>query len=100
MRFLMPIPIIKFQFRRNLAACPWDVKLGLKQLKWESLKKWRKESIPRILYKGLKGAASIPTNNIVYQKLSFPCISNSISRTCHLKISSLPPGYKKLALSE
>ena len=37
----------------------------LKQLKWESLKKRRKDSRLIMLYKGLKGAASIPTNDIV-----------------------------------
>ena len=36
----------------------------LKQLKWESLKK-RKDSRIIMLYKGLKGAASIPTNDLV-----------------------------------
>ena len=37
----------------------------LKQLKWESLKKRRKYSRLIMLYKGLKGAASIPTNDLV-----------------------------------
>ena len=37
----------------------------LKQLKWESLKKRRKDSRRIMLYKGLKGAASIPTNDLV-----------------------------------
>ena len=37
----------------------------LKQLKWESLKKRRKDSRFIMLYKGLKGAASIPTNDLV-----------------------------------
>ena len=36
----------------------------LKQLKWESLKKRRKDSRLIMLYKGLKGAASIPTNDL------------------------------------
>ena len=36
----------------------------LEQLKWESLKK-RRDSTIIILYKGLKGAASIPTNDLV-----------------------------------
>ena len=37
----------------------------LKQLfKWESLKKRRKDSRLLMLYKGLKGAASIPTNDL------------------------------------
>ena len=37
----------------------------LKQLKWESLKNWRKDTRLIMLYKGLKGAASIPTNDLV-----------------------------------
>ena len=37
----------------------------LKNLKWESLKKMRKDSRLIMLYKGLKGAASIPTNDLV-----------------------------------
>ena len=37
----------------------------LKQLKWESLKKRRKDNRLIMLYKGLKGAANIPTNNLV-----------------------------------
>ena len=48
----MPIPISEFQFRLNLAACPWDVKLELKQHKWGSLKKGRKENILMIFHKG------------------------------------------------
>ena len=36
----------------------------LKQYKWESLKKRRKDSRLILLYKGLKGAASIPTNDL------------------------------------
>ena len=53
----------------------------LKQLKWESLKKRRKDSRLIMLYKGLKGAASIPTNDLVpppphqaYQESSLPGI--------------------------
>ena len=37
----------------------------LEQLKWESLKKRRRDSRIIMLYKGLKGAASIPTNDLV-----------------------------------
>ena len=37
----------------------------LKQLKWETLKKRRKDSRLIMLYKGLKGAASLPTNDLV-----------------------------------
>ena len=36
----------------------------LKQLKWESLKKRRRDSRIIMLYKGLKGAASIPMNDL------------------------------------
>ena len=39
----------------------------LKQLKWESLKKTRRDSRIIMLYKGLKGAASILTNDLVLQ---------------------------------
>ena len=53
----------------------------LKQLKWESLKRRRKDSRLIMLYKGLKGAASIPTNDLVpphqaYQESSLPGIPN------------------------
>ena len=37
----------------------------LEQLKWGSLKKRRRDSRIIMLYKGLKGAASIPTNDLV-----------------------------------
>ena len=37
----------------------------LEQLKWESLKKRRKDSRLIMLYKGLKGAASVPTDDLV-----------------------------------
>ena len=37
----------------------------LEKLKWESLKKRRKDSRLIMLYKGLKGAASIPINDLV-----------------------------------
>ena len=36
----------------------------VEQLKWESLKKRRRDSRIIMLYKGLKGAASIPTNGL------------------------------------
>ena len=59
----------------------------LKQLKWESPKKRRKDS-RLMLYKGLKGAASIPTNDLVppppphqaYQESSLPGIPNPNGR--------------------
>ena len=34
-------------------------------LKWESLKKWRRDSRLILLYKGLKGKASIPTDDLI-----------------------------------
>ena len=37
----------------------------LGQLKWESLKKRRKDSRLRLLYKGLKGKARIPTDDLI-----------------------------------
>ena len=37
----------------------------LEQLKWETLKKRRRDSRIIMLYKGLKGAANIPTNDLV-----------------------------------
>ena len=37
----------------------------LEQLKWEFLRKRRKDSRLIMLYKGLKGAASIPTDDLV-----------------------------------
>ena len=39
----------------------------LKQFKWESLKKMRKDNRLIMLYKGLKGADSIPINDLVPQ---------------------------------
>ena len=37
----------------------------LEHLKWESLKKWRRDSRLIFLYKGLKGKASIPTDDLI-----------------------------------
>ena len=37
----------------------------LGQLKWESLKKRRKDNRLILLYKGLKGKASVPTNDLI-----------------------------------
>ena len=36
----------------------------LGQLKWESLKEWRKDNRFILLYKGLKGKASVPTDDL------------------------------------
>ena len=43
----------------------WSLTGILEQLKWESLKKRRRDSRIIMLYKVLKGAASIPTNDLV-----------------------------------
>ena len=37
----------------------------LEHLKWESLKKRRRDSRLILFYKGLKGKASIPTDNLI-----------------------------------
>ena len=37
----------------------------LKHLKWESLKKWRRDSRLTLLYKDLKGKACIPINDLI-----------------------------------
>ena len=37
----------------------------LEHLKWESLKKWRRDSRLILLYKGMKGKASIPTDGLI-----------------------------------
>ena len=37
----------------------------LEKLKWESLKKRRRDSRLILLYKGLKGAATIPTDDLI-----------------------------------
>ena len=37
----------------------------LEHLKWESLKKWRRDRRLLLLYKGLKGKASIPTDDLI-----------------------------------
>ena len=37
----------------------------LEQLKWESLKNWRKDNRLILLYKGLKGKTRIPTGDLI-----------------------------------
>ena len=55
----------------NLLLAITVLKLGvcetgiLEKLKWESLKKRRRENRLILLYKGLKGAASIPTDDLI-----------------------------------
>ena len=39
----------------------------LGQLKWESLKKRRKDNRLLLLYKGLKGKASLPTDDLIHK---------------------------------
>ena len=73
----------------------------LEQLKWESLRKRRKDSRLIMLYKGLKGAASIPTDDLVppnrrtrnHHSLAFqtPLAEADIN-----KASFFPPDYKRL----
>ena len=42
----------------------------LGQLKWESLKKGRKDSRLILLYKGLKGKARIPTDDLIAKNIN------------------------------
>ena len=44
----------------------------LVQLKWESLKKRRKDNRLILLYKGLKGKARIPTDDLIPKTRFFP----------------------------
>ena len=67
----------------------------LEQIKLESLKKKMKDSRLIMLYKSLKGAASISTSDLVPPKRrtmdhhsSFPGISNSIGWDCISPVSS------------
>ena len=47
----------------------------LGQLKWEFLKKRRKDNRLVVLYKDLKGEASIPTDDLIFPKLGLVEIS-------------------------
>ena len=75
----------------------------LEQLKWESLKKKRKNSRLIMLYKGLKGAASKPTSDLVppnrrtrkYHSLAF---QTHLAGSVIYKSNFFPPDYKKLKL--
>ena len=49
----------------------------MEKLTWEPLKKRRKDSGLIMLYKDVKGAASIPTTDEAYQEAAFPGISDS-----------------------
>ena len=66
------------------------------RVKRESLEQMRKHNRLIMLYKGLKGAASITTNDLVpkkqvYQESSFPSISNPTDWDSSLKVRFLPP---------
>ena len=49
----------------NYSYETWSMTGILGQLKWESLKKRRKDKRLILLYKGLKGKASIPTDDLI-----------------------------------
>ena len=55
--FRLPLPIQMFTKVASSAI--------LGQLKWESLKKRRKDNRLILLYKGLKGKASVPTDDLI-----------------------------------
>ena len=54
----------------RFVTCNYNYETGsmtgiLGQLKWESLKKRRKDNRLILLYKGLKGKASVPTDDLI-----------------------------------
>ena len=49
----------------NYSYETWNMTGFLGQLKWESLKKRRKDNRLVLLYKGLKGKASVPTDDLI-----------------------------------
>ena len=71
----------------------------LGQLKWESLKKRRKDNRLILLYKGLKGQASIPTDDLIpkarrnqhYLAFQIPSASKDV-----YKYSFFAPDYQGL----
>ena len=68
----------------------------LEHLKWESLKKLRRDSRLVLLYKGLKGKASIPTDDLIPQVRRcrndlFMAYHIPIANTDIYKCSSPPP---------
>ena len=73
----------------------------LGQLKWKSLKKRRKDNRLILLYKGLKGKASVPTDDLIPKTRR---CRNQHSRHFRLplpiqmfiKVASLPPDYQGL----
>ena len=50
---------------RNYVYKTWSMSGILGQLKWESLMRRRKDNRPILLYKGLKGKARIPTDDLI-----------------------------------
>ena len=54
----------------------------LEQLKWESLKKSRTDNRPILLYKGLKGKARVPTDDLIPKTRH--------CRNSHIKAFQLP----------
>ena len=73
----------------------------LEQLKWESLKKRRKDNRLILLYKGLKGKARIPTSDLVpktrrcrnQHSMAFQIPTASLGA---YKCSFFPPDYQGL----
>ena len=59
----------------------------LKELKWETLKKRRKDNRLILLYKGLKGKARIPTDDLIPK--------NRRCRNQHSMVSASKNAYKK-----
>ena len=58
----IPLPLVAWDgLSYSIVAFPGI----LGQLKWESLKKRRKDNRTILLYKGLKGKARIPTDNLI-----------------------------------
>ena len=67
----------------------------LRQLKWESLKKRRKDNRLILLYKGLKGKASVPTDDLIHKtrrcRNQHPmAFQTPIANTDVIKVASSP----------
>ena len=58
----------------------------LEHLKWESLKKWRRDSRLILLYKGLKGKSSIATDDLISL---FRCCRNDHSMAYQVPIANM-----------
>ena len=63
----------------------------LEQLKWESLKKRRTDNQLILLYKGLKGKARIPADDLIPKTRR---CRNSHSKACQLPSASIIEAYK------